>query len=228
VGSLTEIQQAFIRKWEFLAQKYAADDPEEADPSDATFEALNRVVLELNVHWEMFEGLYSDPEHLVTFNRTGANFWETIRELLVDQLMLSISRFFDPSKSLGGVNCSLETMIELPEVAGIKADLETRVGEMRKVWAPRIKAWRHKKLSHTDLKTALGVSILPEVTYKEIGQLVDSITAFSRQIQHHVYQRDIGYHCSQTGWTPQVIKYLQLGVEKRDEILRSARVTRRE
>src|ERR1022692_2671978 len=69
-----------------------------------TLEAMNQLVLELNVRWQMFDELYSDAKNYAVLNRTGANFWATLENLLIDDLMLSISsngsQFLgDPGKS---------------------------------------------------------------------------------------------------------------------------------
>ncbi len=182
-----------------------------------TFEALNHLVLELNVRWQMFEELYSDAENYVVLNRTGANFWGTLHNLLVDDLMLAISRYLDPAKTGKNDNFSLAAIVALPEVAAFRTDLQTRLDAINLIWTRGVKDWRHKRLSHSDMATTLGANTLPTVPFTEIKELVEGITGFAREITHQLYHYDQSFHCSQTGWVPQVLRYLKLGIEKTDE-----------
>lgn len=186
-----------------------------------TLEAMNQLVLELNVRWQMFDELYSDAKNYAVLNRTGANFWATLENLLIDDLMLSISRFLDPPKSMGQANCSLAAMAALPETDPFRSDLQTRLNTLVTIWSKGIQNWRHKKLSHSDMATVLGTNTLPDIPFAEIKTLVDEITAFVREMEHRLNHRDISYQCSITGWVPQVLKYLTLGIQKKDEALRT-------
>ena len=135
--------------------------------------------------------------------------------------MLSISRFLDPPQSMGQSNCSLAAIAALPENAAFRNDLQKQLNALVPVWAKGIRTWRHKKLSHSDLATVLGTNVLPDIPFSEIKTLVDGITAFVREIEHRLNHRDISYRCSLTGWVPQVLKYLALGIQKRDDQLKS-------
>jgi hypothetical protein len=167
--------------------------------NNPTLEALNQLVLELNVRWQMFDELYSDAKNYAVLNRSGANFWATLENLLIDDLMLSISRFLDPPQSMGQSNCSLAAIAALPENAAFRNDLQKQLDALVPVWAKGIRNWRHKKLSHSDLATVLGTNVLPDIPFSEIKSLVDGITAFVREIEHQLNHRDISYRCSLTG-----------------------------
>jgi hypothetical protein len=182
-----------------------------------TFEALNQLVLELNVRWQMFDELYSEAENYEVLNRTGANFWGTLHNTLVDDIMMAISRYLDPAKMGKNDNFSLAAIIALPEVAAFRDDLQKRLDAINLIWSRGVKDWRHKRLSHSDMATTLGNNTLPTVPFTEIKELVDGITSFAREITHQVLHFDQSFRCSITGWVPQVLRYLKLGVEKTDE-----------
>jgi hypothetical protein len=181
-------------------------------------DVLNQLVLELNVRWQMFDELYSEAQNYAVLNRTGANFWSALHNLLVDDLMLTISRYLDPAKMGKNDNFSLATIVALPEVEAFRADLQKRLDAINQVWGCGVKDWRHKRLSHSDMATALGSNTLPDIPFTEIKELVDGITGFVREINHQLYHHDTSFRCSITGWVPQVLDYLKLGIEKKDEI----------
>jgi AbiU2 len=183
-------------------------------------ERLNRLVLELNVRWRMFDELYSDTKNYEVFERTGPVFWSQLQYCLLDDLFLSISRFFDPATTGFQENFSLSAIIDFPEVAAIRANLQKRLDVMKSVWKRGIGIWRHKKLSHSDMPTAFGACDLPDISLVEAKELIEGITGFTREIEHGLRMREVSYSPAITGWIPQVLSYLELGVKKKDEILR--------
>lgn len=180
-------------------------------------EALRRLVIDLNVQWQMFEDLYSHDEHFAIFNRTGPMFWDHLRAYQLDTIFSSISRFFDPAANSSQENLSLAAVLNFAEVAAIRPDLAQRLKKLVPVWKRGIKIWRHKKLSHSDKETALGVVALPDVPFLEIKELIVGITDFVREIDHRLNQTDVGYHVSISQWVPQVLSYLRAGIEKKDK-----------
>ncbi len=181
---------------------------------------LSELILDLNVQWQVFDELYSPAANYAVFNRTGAAFWKHLWYHLLDDLFISISRFFDPARTKWQENLSLAAAMNFPEVAPIRKDLQHRLREMKPIWERGIKAWRHKKLSHNDMATALGKQTLPDVPLSEAQELVSKITDFVRQMEQQMNKCDASYRCSPTGWVPQVTRYLRLGIEKKDEQLR--------
>lgn len=186
-------------------------------------ERLRQLTVELNVQWQMFDELFSDPTNLVIYNRTGPQFWNHLRQYLLDLLFISISRFFDPPKSCGEENFSLETVLNFKEVAPIRGPLKAVKDEMQRVWENGIKPWRHKHLSHIDVSVQLGVERLPDVPISDVRDLVAGISRFVHDIDLQLNKVGQGYHVAIHGWVPQVLAYLRRGVEKTDEKREHAR-----
>jgi len=174
---------------------------------------FDELVIDLNIQWQMFDGLYAPTEHYTVFNRTGPNFWNHLQAYLLDSLFLSISRFFDPEKMRGSENLSLRAVINFEEVMSIRDELSAREVAMRIIWERGIKIWRHKRLSHSDMNTALRIELLPEVPFADIKDLVDKISEFAREINHRLHEYDQSYEVSIVQWTPQVMDYLRHGIE---------------
>jgi hypothetical protein len=180
-------------------------------------ERLRNLIVDLNVQWQMFDELFSDTKNYAVFNRTGPNFWIHLQTYLLDTIFLSISRFFDPAATRNQMNLSLATVCAFKEVVSIRLDLERRLREMRPVWERGIKIWRHKKLSHADMPTALGLAPLPDIPHSEVKTLVSGISDFVREIDHRLNQVDVSYRITVSQWVPQVLGYLEKGVRETDK-----------
>ena len=199
----------------------------ESIPSELGFDqklkAIERLVLELNVQWEMFHDLYADSSNHDIFDRTGPAFWTQLWSQLADAIFLSVSKFFDPAVSSGKENVSMQAIMRYAEVVPFREDLMHRYESLKSVWERGIKDWRHKRIAHSDLGTISGKTKLPDVPLADFETLVNGITGFVREIQHRLYQRDVSYRCSVTGWVPQVLEYLRRGVAQKDEELKTMR-----
>lgn len=186
---------------QMLLRKMNVDSPK--------LKRLRDLVVDLNVQWQMFDELFSDAKNYAVFNRTGPSFWIHLRTYLLDAILLSISRFFDPAANQGQTNLSLAAVITFQEVASIRHDLERQLDKMRPVWERGIKIWRHKKLSHSDMPTALGQAPLPDIPISEVKTLVSGISEFVREIDHRLNQVDVSYNISVSQWVPQVLRHLK-------------------
>lgn len=67
------------------------------------------------------------------------------------------------------------------------------------------------------MSTILGEHRLPDVPLSEVRELVEKITEFARMIKRKLRGHDVAYQCALTGWVPQILQYLELGVQKKDE-----------
>ena len=174
-----------------------------------TLEKFRRLVVDLNVQWQMFEGLFSEPSNFIAFNRCGANFWVHLHSYLLDLLFLSISRFFDPAVQLRQQNLSLQVVADLPEARPIAGELRRRLDQMKPVWERGIKTWRNKRLSHSDMPTALGSATLPDIPTSDILALVEGISSFAWEIDHRLNQCDVSYKVALNGWVPEILQRLE-------------------
>jgi AbiU2 len=181
------------------------------------FECFERLVVQLNAEWQMFDKLFLRDANYPLFNRTGRMFWFDIQNCLVDVILQSISRFFDPARNQSQQNLSLQAVISLPKLAPMRADLNRRLEKMRTVWEPGIMVWRHKKLSHSDLPTALGIAALPKIPFSDVQNLVTGITDIAHEIRLRVDGVDVNYKAATGDWVPKVLGHLRDGVKWREE-----------
>lgn len=132
---------------------------------------VNNQAIQLSLRWKLFCQLFdSGTENIELLNRSGSNVFGLFQRLVLDDVMISLSRLTDPEKSFGNENASVRNVLtkakaSLPadtiaEVESLNKELENHVLNIRK--------YRNKALAHADLDHALNVSELPSVTYDEL------------------------------------------------------------
>ena len=85
--------------------------PEKLRP---VFEAIWQDVVSAHALWLIFCQLYVDePRQLLILRETAPGFFSSIRSVIRNAVILSISRLSDPSKTGGKANASLRTLSEL-------------------------------------------------------------------------------------------------------------------
>lgn len=171
----------------------------------------------------MFDTLYQQSENYSLFQRTGEKFWGELEALLLDSIMLGISRLLDPAQNRHQENLSLRAFLDLAFDNVTRGRWEADIVAMEALWKPGIKVWRDKKISHGDLEFATGLRTLPDVPFAEIKNLVELITSFVSRITHEDQGFEIGFMPPITHWVPTVLQYLKLGIEKKDERLNALR-----
>ena len=108
----------------------------------------------------------------------------------------------------------------MDEILPIRPSLKKREEKLKQVFEKGIKIWRHKRISHTDLHTALAVTKLPNVAISDVAEIVSGISEFAREINLKIHGYDQSYTVGISQWAPQVLTYLQHGIQKRDELLK--------
>ncbi len=107
---------------------------------------------ELHREYSYYKQLYhqgAEVEQLL--NSSAPDFFNLVKTLLHDSLVLRIGRLCDPTDSRRNSNLSLD---RLAQNAGTdKSELEVLVGEVKAAAVPFIK-WRNKVVAHTDLTVA--------------------------------------------------------------------------
>ena len=133
--------------------------------------AVNDQVIQLSFRWKIFCQLFdSGPENVELLNKSGSNVFGLFQRLILDDVMISLSRLTDPDKSFGNDNASVRNIVTKAKAclpAATIAEVETLVSELDK-HVLNIRKHRNKALAHADLGHALNVSALPAVTYDEL------------------------------------------------------------
>lgn len=140
--------------------------------------AVNDQVIQLAFRWKIFCQLFdSGQESIQLMNKSGSNVFWLFQRLVLDDVMIRLSRLTDPEKSLGRENASISNVVgkaraclsapTVTEVEALIVELEHHVQNVR--------SHRNKTLAHADLSHALNVSALPPVTYDELEKAMKTL-----------------------------------------------------
>lgn len=169
-------------------------------------DVLNAVidqVIELAFRWKIFCQLFdSGSESIQLMNKSGSNVFSLFQRLVLDDVIICLSRLTDRESSHGSENASIRNVVgkasaylsapTVTEVEVLVVELERHVQNARR--------HRNKALAHADLSYALNVSALPLVTYDELEKAMRTL------------QEIINKVCSEVlHWTPHYDPIIQYG-----------------
>ena len=133
--------------------------------------AVNNQLIQISYRWKIFRQLFdSGQENIDLLNKSGSNVFELMQRLILDDVMMTLSRLTDREKSSGGENASIKNVVVKAraslspttndDIGDLVIELDTQVTNVRK--------HRNKVLAHADMTHAMNVSLLPPVTYDEL------------------------------------------------------------
>lgn len=185
-------------------------------PTSPELETFDWLLVELNGELQMLQELYA-AEHLAILDRAAPIFFDELRERLLHHLIQSICRLFDPVKTAGQLNLSLDAIASLPEVSSISADLRQRIAAVRPLWERHLMIWRHKRIAHSDAAAATGKTPLPDLPWADVRNIVAQVSEIGREIHHRLDGADHDYRPHYgPGWVPELLKVLNAGLAKQD------------
>jgi hypothetical protein len=144
------------------------------------YDPLYQDVCRLHAKWQLFRQLYADDEQNVELlNESAPKFFRTCQDMLVDDVLLTISRLADPPESIRKKNLSLDQLvIRINATANplLKNRLERAIKEAVKECG-FARVLRHKRIAHSDLATKLKTNVepLPTVTLNKIEAALTGI-----------------------------------------------------
>jgi hypothetical protein len=163
--------------------------------SPAFEEKLKAIDLEVrNLHfkWKFFSQLFTDPNRVKILNATAASLFQSVEDSMLSDILLSIARLTDPPKSSGQENLSFENLIqEIPE-SSLRTNVVSLLFQVKEK-TRAIKTWRDKKLSHNDLKKALGSISLPPIQKKDLTDTLELIPRVMNLIHRHFTDTEVKY-----------------------------------
>jgi AbiU2 len=170
--------------------------------------------------------LFGTSENVHFLNETVPAFFVRHQELLIDDIVLSLSRMTDERQSGFGKNRQENlTLARLLDLQGeqcqqLRTELEKRLTKIRDT-AKQLRTYRHKRLAHSDLAHLLS----PSTKLGDIGpikDLVDQMKALLDQISDFLGAFEFFFtRVETTSYSPprsygdaeDLIAYLKLAVE---------------
>ena len=131
---------------------------------------LCRDVAALGLKWDTYLGLFGSPEVAVLLSDTAPAFFRIVGESLRNDIVQSICRLGDPSRSLGPDNPSLATLTaqcpDVPRIEDLLTAFQAACGPVRR--------YRHRHLGHDDPgdRIEAGDELLPDVGRERIDEVL--------------------------------------------------------
>lgn len=152
------------------------------------FEALKSEVVWLHARWILYRQLYgTNPERIELLNSTASYFFAQLEWVLLDDILLGLSRLTDRLETCGHSNLVLG---QLPERLSeskwnsLVANLSQRL-ESIKAKCDSFRNHRNRRIAHCDLQTAQGSveRFLHGISREMVEDALAEIRAFMNEVQ---------------------------------------------
>jgi hypothetical protein len=140
-------------------------------------------ILRTRAKWIYFRQLFMDDAgRTAKLNKAGGDFFGELMNILVDDLVLSLSRLTDPARNAHQENLTLSLFIEKIQEAGcleLAATLRKKNDTCKEV-VSSLRTRRAKRIAHYDSGTIISPdeSPLPPLTLKDIRVTIETIESF--------------------------------------------------
>ncbi|MCJ7483093.1 MAG: hypothetical protein MUO31_09020 [Thermodesulfovibrionales bacterium] len=179
------------------------------------FELRNEVAW-LHEKWNQFLKLYGQSqESIEILNKAAGTFFGIIQKVLLEDIILHLSRLTDKKKSCGQKNLSLQILPEKITDPKLRAKIEELI-EIAKKSCESARRWRDKLLAHRDYYYAITRSdSLPGIGRTQIESSLSAVRNILNQIQSHFEDGETGYEHTITDIddAESLIYFLQKGIE---------------
>lgn len=135
--------------------------------------SLKKEVVLINAKLSIYSAMFSDKKRRRLLLEISPLFFSMLQRIIVDDLIISISRITDPAKQGKNKNCTIERLMnDRGLVRKLSKEIELKLEEIRAI--------RNKRLGHRDLETVTSDAYLClGVTGKEIKLGLEQITPLS-------------------------------------------------
>lgn len=154
----------------------------------AAFEQAQEELTHLHYRWIMYVQIFGTNSHRIDLiNKTASNFLSEFQWLVIDNMVLSLSKFTDPAKMRGNSNLSFPYIvkeIEKNDKNNISEELKETLGNLNES-VEHFRQIRNKRIAHNDLAVSLESknSPLPGVSRADINKALKLAGNFLNKIQ---------------------------------------------
>ncbi|HZW29918.1 MAG TPA: hypothetical protein VFF52_04370, partial [Isosphaeraceae bacterium] len=150
------------------------DPVPDGDPFPAEIRDLGMRVREdlarLRLKWSYYRELFGSPENARLLTETARACFQMVEESFRHDIVLSLCRLSDPSRTLGGESPSLATLVarcgDLPRAEDLLTAFQAACGPLRR--------YRHRPLGHNDPDAPISPRehLLPDVDPSQIEEIL--------------------------------------------------------
>lgn len=186
--------------------------------------ALWNECVSLHYEWEEFESLFGESEErILLLNKSAPSFFRLVQDILLESVLLRISRLTDNAASGGGGKKDNLSVHRLPSMVG--DPIRGKIEVLSKVCSEKCEfaqKWRNRRIAHRDLSLALeqkSAEPLPLANRELINDAVTSISALLNEVDRHYRGFTTCYDLGirPLGNTSCLIRVLQAGIRAQEE-----------
>jgi hypothetical protein len=175
--------------------------------------ALCRDVADLQLKWDTYLGLFESPEVADLLSDTAPAFFHLVAESLRNDIIRSICRLGDPSRSLGPDDPSLATLAarcdDVPRIEDLLTAFQAACGPVRR--------YRHRHLGHEDPGARIEPrsDLLPDVDRARVDEILLLAGGILKAIHRYYAEREPDLRPEPPGGVADLI--VRLGMVPRQE-----------
>jgi hypothetical protein len=166
----------------------------------------------LRLKWVYFQDLFRNPEHAALLVQVAPAFFETIAESLRFDIVMTICRLADPSRSLGGDVLSLASLAaqcqNVPNLEHLLTAFQSAAGCVR--------LYRHRRLP-SDQKGPIvchGQELLPDVGPAQIDEILRLAVMIPGAIHEHYTGTSAAFEAVDVGGALDLVKRLSIALPR--------------
>jgi hypothetical protein len=167
---------------------YCETIPEEI--RDACADLYDDVVM-LHVKWQFYRELFQEPDNAEVVSNRARAFFQTVEESLRADMLMTICRLSDPSRSLARVNLSFAILLgkcaQVPKVDNLVTAFQASCGKVR--------LYRNRYLGHNNLGAAVRIKehLIPGVGPSDIDEILRLAREILRSVHRHYAGSDLAF-----------------------------------
>ena len=162
---------------------------------------LKRIKQELkHIHyrWKLYRQMFgTNPYRIELINKTSSNVFIEFQWLVIDYIVMALSKLTDPARTRRDENLSFNYLIEKVRESGKEELANVLQGDLNELVnaCTKFKKIRNKRVAHNDLVTALEEegSPLPGVNRFEIEKALEHARNIMNEVEHYFYNSKTFY-----------------------------------
>ena len=175
-----------------------SDQPRLPEELSQIYKSVHSEVVWLNAKWDIYIQLYqTSDERNILLNQSAYLFFRLLKHILIESIILIVSRLTDKAKTSGRYTRSLEKFINEVNSHGfdeLSTSMRENLDEIHERAKP-FRSWRHKKLAHSDLNTELETisNSLPGIQRREVSKMLYKINEVMNQFNLFFFNSHTAY-----------------------------------
>ena len=163
---------------------------------ESVFERIDRQVQQIFMRYEIYNQLFSSGNgNVKLLNDSGSYVFYLFQRLLLDDMLLALSRMTDRERTAGKENASIKYLFAraIPHLSAENTAAATNAIARLGDHVSNIRIHRNKVIAHPDLAHAVGAATLPDIGYAEIEGAMRELAEVMLRLGNSNVRRVGGY-----------------------------------